>query len=183
LGLEIDRCFFSVDSAFQFLIDRCKEIVTMVTDLKTKQVVGEKAFQYFFLLGTNSKCLGIGPRNVPEKGSDEVGAICLTQVFSYKREMKIVDPHKRFLLPHFLEDGVGERAVHLLVRGPVGSRETGSRISNVRKRPKTFVGVPVIITIHLVLRKEDPPQFVGWILVWQFYFLVRINGLAIEWTY
>src|SRR5690348_2397863 len=72
---------------------------------------------------------------------------------------------------HFLQDGPGKLAVHLLIVLPIAGPEERTRVRDVAQRPETFVGEAVVIAFFFFLAEPYTPQRVLW--------LIRGNGEAI----
>ena len=76
---------FLVDPGLDRPIDRIEEVLAMVAEVKSQQIVAQKPFQKFFLPGKNTVGLGIGPGNVPELSDDQVGIAVLRDTWAASR--------------------------------------------------------------------------------------------------
>ena len=72
-----DLGLLMVDPGLDGAVDGLDEVLAVISEMKTQEVVAEQAVEQLFLPGKNAKRLAVGPGNVPELGDDQVGIALL----------------------------------------------------------------------------------------------------------
>ena len=94
---------------------------------------------------------GIGPRNVPENCDAHVGTRLLDHA-RQQREVVILHEEQGVLdAGHFVEHGVREFAVGVLVALPIRGTENRAGVGDVAQRPEPFVREPVVVALFFFL--------------------------------
>ena len=91
------------------------EIVAMVSDVKSQEIVREHALQDLVFLGAYPEDLVTGPGDVPEMRYDQLSGGHFFQILGQHGKMIILYPHKRLLVAYFLKDLLRELFVYLAV--------------------------------------------------------------------
>ena len=111
-----------LDARLQGAVHRLQEVVAVVLDVESQQVVAEQAVEDFVLPGADAEDLAVGPGDVPELQHHQVRPGLLEHP---RQQGEVVVLHEDHGRParHFFEHGVGELAVDAAVVFPVGGVE------------------------------------------------------------
>lgn len=140
------------------MVHSLKEEVAVSLDMKADQIGAPKPVDNFALRGTNTECLRVGPRNVPENRHAGIGPFFLHEMREQCKVI-IVDEQRRMLGPgHLLQHCLREPVVYFLIVLPVRCSEDGPSVGDVAKRPKAFVCEAVVVPFLFLFCQPTTPQ-------------------------
>ena len=162
---------FPIEAGFQRAIDGVEEVVAMILDVKRQQVVAQQAVENFLLPRADAEHLGIGPRNVPELGDDQIRAGVLEHA-RQQREMVVLYEDDRRPIVNLGQHGIGEFRIDVSVVLPIGGVETRPGVGHMAQGPEGLVRGAVIVALLFPLVEPHAAQRIRGIL--------GRNGDAIE---
>ena len=106
-----------VDPGLDRAVDGLDEVLAVIAEMKTKQIVAQQALEQLFLPGKDAKRLAVRPGNVPELGDDQVG-IALLEIPRQQRKVVVLDEHECRPITGLFEHRIAEQCVDVAVESP-----------------------------------------------------------------
>ena len=167
-----------VDARLERAIDGVEEIVAVILDVETEQIVAEQAVQDVLLPRADAERLAVRPRDVPELADRDVGPRLLHES-RQQREVIVLHEHDGAVVADFFDHRIGEAAIHPHVLMPVRIVELRARIGDVAERPQRVVGAAVVVALLFFRREPHAPQRVRRAIGRHAQAAARIGGFAI----
>ena len=132
-------------------IHRGKKIMAVKGNMESDQVRAEEPIQQLGLPGTDSECLRVGPRNVPENRYACIGSGPLHETRKQSQVVILHKYHRLRAVLHFIQQRIGKPPVHTLIALPVGGAKDGPRVRDVAERPEPLIGEAIVVLRLLFL--------------------------------
>ena len=142
----------AVDARFEHAIHRVDEVVAVKLGVKSEDAAAKHSLEQFHPPRADCKCLGIGPRDVPE-GHDRCVGQPLADELRQERKVVILDEHDRVVGLGFVHYRLREQPVDLLVVLPVAAAKHGPHVRDVAQRPQALVGKTAVVAGFLLFRQ------------------------------
>jgi hypothetical protein len=175
-GFTTVRC----SSRLTVQIHGLQEVRAVGLNVEANQVRAQQSVYEFSLPGTNTECLRVRPRDMPEDCHARIGARLLNHP-GQKREVIILgQQHRTVHALHLLQHRIGEPPVGRLIVLPVGNPKHGASVGNVAERPEPLVGKTVVVAFLFFLAQPDAAQRIARIVGRYAQMIMFVHGLTIR---